>query len=241
MKFAEIMARALQPKGGPRAALSVRALDEEGAAEILVYDQIGFWGVTAEDFVTALRGIDAQVIHLRIDCPGGDVFMARAMKTALEQHSAKVVAHVDGLAASAASYLMLGADEVEIAQGAFVMIHNAWTITLGDKLEHSKAGDLLSKIDGAIRADYAAKTGRDPQDFAQMMDDETWLTADEAVELGLADRVYDREGGASNRFDLSVYDNAPAALIHAEEPDKELAAHRAASLRKLEFFERVAP
>lgn len=240
MKFAKVLARALQPKNGAGAGLTVRAL-EDGAAEILVYDQIGFWGITSEALVSALREITADVIHLRIDSPGGDVFMARAMKTAIEQHSAQVIAHVDGVAASAASYLMLGADEIEIAQGAFVMIHNAWSITLGDKLEHSKSADLLSKIDAAIRADYAAKTGKKPEEFAELMDAETWLTADEAVEMGLVDRVYDRDGGANNRLDLSVFDNAPAALIGGGGVDQEFAAHRAAMLRRLEFIERVAP
>lgn len=240
MKFKEIMARALRPKDGKPAALTVRALEDGDAVEVMVYDQIGYWGVTAEDFVREVKGIKAATIHLRLDSPGGDVFAARAMKTALEQHPARVIAHVDGLAASAASYLMLAGDEIEIAKGAFVMIHNAWMITLGDTREHVASAGMLEKIDASIRADYAAKTGKSDEDFRQLMDDETWLEAEEALEMGLVDRVYSKEGGAENRFDLTIFDKTPEAL---KGPDRETAAaaHRAAQMRKLEFFERVAP
>lgn len=240
MKFNEILARALRPKDGKPAALQVRAMEGEGDVEVLVYDQIGYWGISAEEFVREIKQIDAETIHLRIDSPGGDVFMARAMKTALEQHSARVIAHVDGLAASAASYLMLAGDEIEIAKGAFVMIHNAWMITLGDTRDHTKSAGMLEKIDGSIRADYASKSGKDAEEFRQLMDDETWLDGEEALAMGLVDRVYEKDGGAENRFDLAIFENAPDAL-KAPTGEKTAAAHRAAQMRKLEFFERVAP
>lgn len=240
MKFKEIPARALRPKDGKPAALQVRAMEGEGEVEVLVYDQIGYWGITAEEFVREVKQIDAETIHLRIDSPGGDVFMARAMKTALEQHSARIIAHVDGLAASAASYLMLAGDEIEIAKGAFVMIHNAWMITLGDTRDHTQSAGMLEKIDGSIRADYASKSGKDVEEFRQLMDDETWLEAEEALAMGLVDRVYEKDGGAENRFDLAIFENTPDAL---KQPggEKTAAAHRAAQMRKLEYFERVAP
>lgn len=240
MKFKEILARALRPKDGKPAALQVRAMEGEGAVEVLVYDQIGYWGITSEQFVREVKQIDAETIHLHIDSPGGDVFMARAMKTALEQHSARVIVHVDGLAASAASYLMLAGDEIEIAKGAFVMIHNAWMITLGDTRDHAQSAGMLEKIDGTIRADYASKSGKGADEFRQLMDDETWLEAEEALAMGLVDRVYEKNGGAENRFDLAIFENAPDAL---KQPDgeKSAAVHRAAQMRKLEFFERTAP
>ncbi|MBC7154499.1 MAG: Clp protease ClpP [Rhodobacteraceae bacterium] len=240
MKFKEILARALRPKDGKPVALQVHALEADGEVEVMVYDQIGYWGISAEDFVREVKQIDAKVIHLRIDSPGGDVFMARSMKTALEQHPARVIAHVDGIAASAASYLMLAGDEIEIAKGAFVMIHNAWVFTIGDTREHAKSATILDKIDGSIRADYAAKTGKTTEDFRKLMDDETWLESAEALDLGLVDRVYEKDGGAENRFDLSIFDNAPDALKRPN-PEGTDAAHRAAQMRRLEYFERVAP
>ena len=241
----DIMARALQGKDGKANGLQVRALDDDNSAvEIMLYDAIGYWDVTAAAFRTELNGIEADVIHLRLDCPGGEVFMARAMKTALEQHSARIVVHIDGVAASAATYLMMGGDEIEIAQGAQIMIHNAWGMSVGDYREHHKSADLLSEIDHGMRRDYAAKTGKSEDDFIELMNEETWFTADEALDMGLVDRVYDRQGGPNDRFDLSIYKNAPKKRPPADAPDggdKAAAAHRAAQMRKLEFFERIAP
>lgn len=239
MKFKEIIGKAFRPVGAAAPKNIVRNLDEDGEVEILLYDQIGYWGITAEELVSDIKGIDAKVIHVRIDCPGGDVFMARSIKTALEQHPAKIIVHIDGLAASAASYIMLAGDEIIIAQGAFIMIHNAWTITVGDTNEHDDTAKFLDKIDGSIRHDYAAKTGKDAEEFRQLMNDETWLDADEALELGLVDKIYEKDGGTENRFDLSIYDNAPSALVVDE--DKADRALLARQERRLELIERVAP
>ena len=241
----EIMARALQAKDGKANGLQVRAMDDDNSAvEIMLYDAIGYWDVTSAAFRTELNEIEADVIHLRLDCPGGEVFMARAMKTALEQHSARVVVHIDGVAASAATYLMMGGDEIEIAQGAQIMIHNAWGRSVGDYREHHKSAERLLEIDNGMRRDYAAKTGQSEDDFIELMNEETWFTADEALDMGLVDRVYDRQGGPNDRFDLSIYKNAPKKRPPADAPDggdKAAAAHRAAQMRKLEFFERTAP
>lgn len=245
MNFNEIMARALGAKDGKANGLQVRAMDADTSeVEVMLYGAIGPWGITSGEFRTELNGIEADVIHLRLDCPGGDVFTARAMKTALQQHSARVVVHIDGVAASAASYLMMGGDEIEIAQGAQIMIHNAWGWTMGDNREHQKAADLLMKIDNGIRRDYAAKTGKTHDEFVELMNEETWFEADEALDMGLVDRVYDKQGGPNDRFDLSIYKNAPQKTPPADAPDggdKAAAAYRAAQMRKLEFFERIAP
>ena len=92
---------------------------------LYLYDEIGVWGIGAEQFVNDLNEIDSDVIHLRINSPGGDVFAAKAMQTALAQHDANIIAHVDGLAASAASVVAMGADEIEMVDGGFMMIHKA--------------------------------------------------------------------------------------------------------------------
>ena len=215
------------------------AMGDDGSASVYVYDAIGWFGIEAADFVQEINAISAETIHLRIDSPGGDVFAARAMKTALEQHKARVVAHVDGLAASAASFLMLGADEIEISDGAFVMIHNAWTIAIGDRHEMAKEVEVLGKIDGAIAQDYARRGARSAEEFAALMDAETWLDAAEAEEIGLVDRIYEPESKPENRFDLSVYENAPAALSKTRAPD-DFATHRAHMARRLEMYERLA-
>lgn len=216
MNFNDILARAFKPKSEAENGLRVTVADN--SAEVTIYRHIGYGGVEAEDFRAAIAELEVEEIHVRIDSPGGDVFAARAMKTTLEQHAARVIVHVDGLAASAASFLMLAGDEIEIAKGAMVMIHNAWTITLGDYRDHAQVAGVLEKIAGTMREDYAGKAGGSAEDFTALMDDETWFTAEEAVERGLCDRVYDRDGGANARFDLSVFQNAPEPTP-APEPD----------------------
>lgn len=186
---------------------------------VYLYDVIDNWyGVDSESFIKALQDIKTGTINLRINSPGGDVFDARAMATALKQHSARVVAHIDGLAASAATYIALAADEVRMSQGAFFMIHKGWTWNVGNADDFRKSADLLDKVDDSISNDYAKKTGIGKAELIQMMADETWMSADEALEKGFVDSVFDDEP-VSNSFDLSVYDKAPA--IAAKVVDRE--------------------
>lgn len=220
-------------------------VDSGGVATIYLYDAIGgWWGVTAADLVPQIAALDATTIHLRINSPGGDVFDARAIKTALEAHSARVVAHIDGLAASAASFVMLAADEIEISEGAFVMIHNPWTMAIGDARDMCAAAALLDQVGGAICRDYARKTGADAAALQAMMDSETWLESHDAVAQGFCDRIAAKPAKAAARFDLAAFDRAPAALVQtrqSEMPDEAaaLAMLRARQERLLGIYERV--
>lgn len=189
----------------------------EDAATLWLYDVIGadaWGGVGAARFAQDVAAIQAPVIHLRINSPGGDVFDARAMATALRAHPARIVAHIDGLAASAASYVALAADEVEISDGAFLMIHNAWGVVLGNRHDLLEMALTLEKIDASIAADYQRKSGQDPATVQRWMDAETWFTAQEALAVGLVDRVTDSstastEAAAQQRWNLSAYADAP--------------------------------
>lgn len=185
-----------------------RAEVADDEASVYLYDPIGDWyGLSATDFVQEINGMDVSTIHLRINSPGGDVFDARAMQVGLKQHKAKVIAHIDGVAASAATYIAMAADEVEMAEGAFFMIHNAWTLMYGNAIEMREQADLLDKIDGSIVTDYRKKTGQSDEQIKEWMAAETWFTADEALEHGFVDRIY--EGKDVDNFDLSAYSNAP--------------------------------
>src|SRR5690606_18616282 len=147
-----------------RYACQTSADAAESAATIWLYDVIGadaWGGVDAARFAQDVAAISAPVIHLRINSPGGDVFDARAMVTALREHPARIVAHIDGLAASAASYVALAADEVEISDGAFLMIHNAWGVVLGNRHDLLEMALTLEKVDASIAADYQRKSGQD--------------------------------------------------------------------------------
>ena len=201
---------------------------DNGEATIYIYDIIGedFWtgeGVTAMKFVEALsklKGV-ADTVHLRINSPGGDVFEARAITAAMLAFPGKFVAHIDGLAASAASYIAVRADEVEIAPGAFLMIHNGWTVAVGDRHTMLESAALLEKIDASIAADYVAKTGLDAAEVAAMMDAETWIDAETAVSQKFADRVAEKAEKVSNAWNLSAYAKAPDIKVEREESEHE--------------------
>lgn len=204
-------------RNAPR-AYEVRAA-KGGEAEILLYDAIGgFFGIDAGKFVKDLKGIDASTIHLRINSPGGDVFAARAIATAISEHPAKVIAHIDGLAASAASFLMLAADKIVASEGAFVMIHNPWALTIGDAADHQAQADLLSKISATMADSYASRADKSVAEAQGWMDAETWFTAAEAKDAGLVDEVIETTASkaaasALANWDLSAYRNAPVAAM----------------------------
>lgn len=187
-------------------------------ATIYLYDVIdAYWGVSAVSFIQALDSAgDAKTIHLRINSPGGDVFEGRAIVEAIKRYEGKVIAHVDGLAASAASSIAIAADEVEIAAGAFLMIHNASGMVWGDKRAMRETADLLEKVEGTVVADYASKTGRDAAQIVAWMDAETWFTGDEAVANGFCDRLAavaaktdKADKSSENAWNLAAYSNAP--------------------------------
>lgn len=202
---------------------------------IYIYDMIvtsaadaeWYGGVAAESFVQTLRGMQGDV-QLRINSPGGDVFGAVAMMTAIRDYPGKVTAHVDGYAASAASFLTSAADETIVAPGAMIMIHKAWTIGFGNSDDLMSTAALLEKIDGNIVATYAAgaeRRGKDVADFAALMSAETWLNGDEAVAVGMADAVgetaiKDASAQALQRWDISAYQHAPAAAMEVQAADE---------------------
>lgn len=196
--------------------------NEGDAASLYLYDAIGFWNITAQEFVDQLNEIDAPVINLYINSPGGDVFMARAMKTALERHSAKIIAHIDGIAASAASYLMMAAEEINIAEGAMVMIHNASGLCWGNAESMRKTAGVLDKIDDTIVADYKKKTGLKESALKQMMADETWMKAEEAKDKGFVDKIVAGKEAKAPVVNLSdVYDNVPDDIPDAQNIDND--------------------
>ena len=136
--------------------------EESGEATLYLYDVIvsdDYWGgVAAEAFVKELNATAAPTIHLRINSPGGEVFAARAIEAAIRNHPARIVAHVDGYAASAASFVAVACDEVEIAPGGFFMIHKAWTFTAGNADDLLHTAEMLEKLDASLVDTYAKKT-----------------------------------------------------------------------------------
>jgi ATP-dependent Clp protease protease subunit len=177
-----------------------------------------FGGVSAESFVQTLRGMSGDVA-LRINCPGGDVFGAKAMAQAVRDYPGQVTAHVDGMAASAATFLTAVADKTVMAPGSMLMIHKAWTFAIGNADELHSLAAVMDKIDGTIAEAYAAaatKRGVEPADFVALMATETWYTPDEAIAAGMADEVAAEKVKAKVDWDLSAYEHAPSAEAAVE-------------------------
>lgn len=221
--------------------LSVRAAANGKPAEILLYDEIGLWGVSARDFTIALRDVGDGPLTLRINSPGGEVFDGLAIFNALRQHRGEVTAVVDGLAASAASFIALAANRVEMAETAFLMIHNSQGLAYGDRHTLADLGGIMAKLDGQLAGIYAAKTGEKPEAMAALMDAETWFTSSEALEAKLADSV---SAGPAPKAMAAVksdaFDHTPAAIHDATDPAKLLADATAARRRMLRLLEAEA-
>lgn len=210
---------AREPAAKENTRFEVRAKGD--VTEIDLYEEIGFFGVTAKSFKTALDSISTPRIVLNINSPGGVVFDGVAMYNDLIAHSAKVEVHVKGVAASAASIVAMAGDEIVMGAGSFLMIHNSSTITLGDTRELARISRVLSQIDKAMATTYADKTGIDVEEIAQMMNDETWIDAASAVDQGFADRVENTaDSSAKARFDLSAFANAPQSIAERKPEPK---------------------
>lgn len=181
--------------------------------DVIVGDEIEaeFWGgVAPKPFIDALKGMSGPV-QIRINSPGGDVFGANAMAQAMREYPGEITCHIDGVAASAASVLAITGDRTVMAPGSLLMIHNAWTMAIGDRNSLIETAALLEKIDGMLAEGYARKSGGKTADFAAMMDAETWFTPEEAIAAKLADGIAEQKAKASNQWDLSVFARAPKA------------------------------
>ncbi|NLW81408.1 MAG: Clp protease ClpP [Desulfovibrionales bacterium] len=187
-------------------------------ATVYIYDAIGGWfGIDPREWVPEFNSITAKTIHLRINSPGGSVFDAQAMKTAIAQHPSRVVAHVDGMAASAATTLAIAAREVEMTNGAMWLIHNAWGLAMGGAEDLESYADLLRKATSAIAQDYVRKTGKTIAQVKAWMDAETWFTASEAKRHGFVDRIFEDKPGARGASAMASADlNSPQAWRERE-------------------------
>lgn len=191
----------------------------ETEADVYVYGAIGSdWfgeGVSAKTFAADLKALPSSVktIHLRINSDGGVVTEARAMYNLLVEHKAKVVAHIDGIAASAASFLAMAASEIEIAEGGFIMIHNARMFAGGDAAELRRAADVLDTVNQTLIETYIARTGNTDRQVRKWMDAETWFDGKAAVANRFADRlVANNAKVAASLSDRSQFRNLPACL-----------------------------
>ncbi len=185
-----------------------------GPTDVYIYDEIGYFGVTAADFVKALSTVKADVINLHLNTPGGDVFDGIAIHNALAAHPATVNVVIDSLAASIGSVIALAGDTVTIVDNARMMIHEAFALSIGNAADMSKMAQRLNETSDVIASMYAAKSGVDASVWRARMVDETWYTGQQAVDAGLCDACCAPNGASKMpmaTFDLSIFRNAFAA------------------------------
>jgi ATP-dependent Clp protease, protease subunit len=190
---------------------SICALNE--GAEISIYDEIGAYGVSAKAFLADLGKLpDKAPLTLRLNSPGGSVFDAVAIYNALQRHAGTVTVSIDGIAASAASYIAMAGDEIVMPENAFLMIHDPSGMVMGTASDMRSMAEALEKIGASLLRGYAAKSGKPEAEIAILMAKETWLDASEALEMGFADTMSGPVKIAAS-FDVSRFRNAPPEII----------------------------
>ena len=183
---------------------------DDAPATLSIYDEIGFWGVQAKDFIASLAAVTAKTINVEINSPGGDVFAGLAIYNGLKSSGKEIVVKVMGVAASAASLVAMAGDKIIMPKNTFMMVHNPWGVAMGNAEDMREQAGVLDKIGAALLATYVAKTGLPDDEVAAMLATDTWLTADEALEKGFATEV-SGEIKAKAAFDMNRAD-LPAAV-----------------------------
>jgi ATP-dependent Clp protease protease subunit len=185
--------------------------------ELTIYGDIGesFWGasVSAVDVKDMLSEMDGD-ITVRINSAGGSVFDGFAIYNLLAQHDGQVHVKVDGWAASAASVIAMAGDTIEMADNSMIMIHEPWTMAVGDSRDMVKTAELLDKIRDNIITTYQSKSNLDTETISAMMIEETWMKADEAIEKGFATAKTSQKAKASNSVDKPWMNKAPQNKEH---------------------------
>lgn len=186
-----------------------------------IYDEIGWFGTGAQDFVKDLRGIKTSNIEVHLNSPGGDIFDAIAIYNGLRQHKAHVHMMIDSLAASSASFIAMAGDKITAMANATMMIHDPWGLVVGNAADMRDLADLLDRQGDNLASIYAGRAGGEVAEWRQRMLDETWYLADEAYAAGLVDVVDDADGRpVENSWDLSIFNRRPEPTfaVAASEP-----------------------
>lgn len=171
--------------------LRLDAKDDTDEADVFIYGDIGGWwgGVSAELFAKDIAALEVDTLNVRLNSPGGIVFEGVAIYNALARHTANVIVHVEGIAASIASVIAMAGDEIRIAEGSRFMIHDPWTIMMGSATDLRAEADVLDGLKSDLIDIYTARTEQKRDDLSDWMTVETWLSAREAVDKGFADSM----------------------------------------------------
>ena len=220
------------PKGGPatdgdvRDWYSIEAKSDGKSATVRIYDAIGGWfGTSAASFAEEIADLDVDTIDLRLNSPGGSVFDGVAIHNALLTHRARVDVTVDGVAASIASVIAMAGDSITMGRGTRMMIHNPSGVVIGQARDMREIANLLDELGRDIAGFYAERAGKDVAHWLDLMEAETWYSAQEAVDAGLADAVLGKAKGDGEKpanelktFDLRAYGFRYADRDQAPDP-----------------------
>lgn len=214
------------------------------SADLYIYGTIGggFWtsGVTADGVRHTLQDLNVKTLNVHIQSYGGDAFEGVAIGNLLKNHAAKVHVYVDGVAASAASVIAMSGDTITMPKNTMLMIHRASLFTYGNKADHERAVNMLDKVDKALQQSYMDRFNGEEIELEKMLDDETWLTAEDAKYYGLADEVVepvknddgDEADNDEGSGEPSGDDPASASAQHAEGFDLDMISRAIASATK---------
>jgi ATP-dependent protease ClpP protease subunit len=200
-------------------------------ASVYIYDEIGYWGTTAAGFVDELNSITAPRLNIHINSPGGEVFDGVAIHSALMASKSHITVHIDGLAASAASFIAMAGDDIRMARHATMMIHDASGLCWGNPADMHAMGDLLNKLSDNIADMYALQADGTVEQWREKMRAETWYTGQEALAAGLVDEITAVEQPEEDKaafpprlslaaFNFSGRSEAPAPVIEEPEPEE---------------------
>jgi len=198
------------------------AMEAQGnlSAEVLIYDEIGMWGISAKQFAEDLKELgNIKHLNIRINSPGGSVTDGNAIYNIIRNHAARTTVDIDGIALSMGSVIAMAGDHITMADNGLMMIHNPWGGAMGDADEMRKTADVMDKMKKTLLSAYTKKTGLSEDVISGMMDDETWLDADEALEQGFIDEIGGEIELAAS-FDLSEFRNVPGRLKPSDLADK---------------------
>ena len=185
---------------------NIQSKTSNKVVDVYIFDEIGAFGMNAQSFIDEIKGFKNTPLNLHINCVGGDVFEGMAIYNVLKKRTAETTVYIEGIAASMGSVVALAADKVVMAENSLFMIHNAWGGAMGEAKELKKTANLLEKISNEIADIYIKKTNLPYDKVKEMMDEETWLNADEAFELGFVDSISDAIKVAA-KYDVSKFKN----------------------------------
>ena len=166
----------------------------------------------------------AKEITVNINSVGGDVFTGISIYNMLKRHKAKIIVNVDGLAASIASVIAMAGDVIRMPSNSMMMIHNAMTMVAGNANDLRSTADLLEKVTDTLMSAYLDRSDKlERNELKALLDAETWLSAEEAKELGLIDEVITSKkiAACASKGELSMFNKVPASVLKMVETPEE--------------------